>query len=263
MANVLITGARRGIGIDVARRLAARGHRVYATVHSVASIAPTLAALGPQTGRVLVEKLDILDAQDRAHAAGWEIDVLINNAAVGESGPLLEIDLDRVRRVFETNVYATLALTQGVVRSMIERNRSKQRGRVIFVGSMAGLIPAPFLAPYAATKFALEGLAFALRAELRPFGISVSMINAGAYDTGFNQENVERKYHWLGADSLYRDHLQSIHKAERDVVLKYQVANTASIARKIVHAADARWPCRRYAAPWWQWMGVPLMRALG
>ncbi|HUP93207.1 MAG TPA: SDR family NAD(P)-dependent oxidoreductase [Solimonas sp.] len=263
MATVLITGARRGIGLDVAQRLLARGHRVFATVHAEAELAPLRSSLAQFGERAQVEKLDITSAADRGRAAQWDIDVLINNAAVGESGPLLEIDLARVRQVFETNVYATLELTQVLVRRMIADGKRDGRGRVIFIGSMAGLIPTPFLAPYAMTKFALESVAFSLRAELKPFGIAVSMINAGAYATGFNAENVGRKYQWLDDKSLYRDHLDTIRRAEQDVVMRFEVKDTASIAKCIVHAAESPRPRKRYAAPWWQWLGVPFARRFG
>ena len=262
MARVLITGARRGIGLDVARRLAQRGHEVWATVHAGHEVPGLREALRDAGGQVHVEKLDITDAADRARAAAWDLDVLINNAAIGDSGPLLEIDVNRIRRVFETNLHATLELTQVVVRDMIARGKQDGRGRVILIGSMAGLIPTPFLAPYAMTKFALESLAYCLRAELKPFGIAVVQVNPGAYNTGFNQENIERKYDFVGPDSLYRDHLRQIKRAEGGV-LNFEVRDTAGIARKIVQAAEARRPRRRYAAPWWQWLSVPLARLMG
>lgn len=260
MATVLITGARRGIGFDVASRLAQRGHRVYATVHQATEVEPLRAALQAHGDTVRVEKLDITDAADRARAATWDIDALVNNAAIGDSGPLLEIDVNRIRAVFETNVHATLELTQRVVRSMIARKAP--RARVILIGSIAGLIPTPFLAPYAMTKFALESVAYALRAELKPFGIAVTMINPGAYATGFNAENIKRKAEWMAPDSLYRDLGKPIRRAEREI-LGFEVDNTAGIARKIVQAVEAARPRKRYAAPWWQWVAVPFARWLG
>jgi short-subunit dehydrogenase len=259
MARVLITGARRGIGFDVASRLAARGHPVYATAHAEASVPALREALRAHGERVQVEKLDITQPADRARAATWDVDVLINNAAIGDSGPLLEIDVDRIRRVFETNLHATLELTQAVVRAMIARGRG---GRVLLIGSMAGLIPTPFLAPYAMTKFAMESLAYCLRAELKPFGIRVVMINPGAYGTGFNRENIDRKKDWMPADSLYRGQGKAIGRAERGI-LTFEVGDTAGIARQIVRAVEARRPRKRYVAPWWQWLGVPFARLLG
>ena len=259
MATVLITGAKRGIGFDVARRLAGRGHRVFATVYAPAEVGPLQEALREFGDRVTVEKLDIRDAGDRAKAASWDVDVLVNNAAIGDSGPLLEIDVDRIRRTFETNVFATLELTQAMARAMVERGR---KGRVVLVGSMVGLVPMPYLAPYGMTKFALENVAYSLRAELAPFSIKVIMVNPGAYGTGFNKENIDRKYEWLSSDSRYRRHEKEVRKWEA-AVLKLEVRDTASIAKKIVQAVESPRPRKRYAAPWWQWIFVPFARWLG
>jgi short-subunit dehydrogenase len=260
MITTLITGARRGIGLDVAHRLAARGHTVYATVRREESVAPTREALRAHGDRVRVEKLDILDPADRARATAWDVDVLINNAALSESGPLLEMDVDAVRRVFETNLHATLELTQAVVRGMIARNR--RGARVILMGSVMGAIPTPYRAPYGMSKWALEDLAYSLRGELKPFGIAVVQINPGAYATGFNRESAERGRARMTPDSLYRPHEAEMRKPE-ETVQRLEVGDTASIAKQIVRAVEARRPRKRYVAPWWQWQLAPFLRALG
>lgn len=250
MASVLITGCRRGIGLDAAQRLIAKGHRVYATVHRQESVDEVKEKLGP---KAVVERLDITIPEDRAKAGEWWIDVLINNASVTDSGPLAEIDIDRVRDQFETNVFSALELTQVVLRQMIQRGN----GRVIFIGSLAGLIPAPYIAPYAMTKFALEGAASALSVELDPFNIDVTIVNPGPYDTGFNREMMEKKYSWLSIDSPYRDHMAAMRREDRMLRLLEQ-SDTASIAEKIVEAVEAERPKGRYAAPRWQRLAAPL-----
>lgn len=138
------------------------------------------------------------DAVDVNKVDDWDIDVLIKNAAIGDSGPLAEIDPQRVRAVFETNVFSTLRLTQKVVQKPIANGE----GIIIFMGSMAGIIPTPFYAPYAMTKFALESVAFSLRTELKPFGISVAIVNPGGYNTGFNEWFMQRKYEWMERTEL-------------------------------------------------------------
>jgi short-subunit dehydrogenase len=258
MANVLITGCRGGIGLDAAKRLASRGHNVYATVHSESSIEGTKASFGPNAGNVTVEKLDITSPADREKAGVWDIDVLINNAALGDSGPLAEIDMDRLKRPMEVNVFSALELTRRFIPSMA----AKKRGRIIFIGSIAGLIPTPFLAPYGMTKFALEGLAFALRTELKPFGIHVVMVNPGGYNTAFNQLNIGKKYGWIEKSVLYRDHMDYIKKAE-NMITGSELQSTASIANQIVKAVEDKRPKRRYVAPLRQWLAVPLIRELG
>ena len=258
MSKILITGCKGGIGLDTAKRLAARGHIVYATVHSESSIESTKASFGPNAGNVTVEKLDITSPADREKAGGWDIDVLINNAALGDSVPLAEIDLDRCRRTMEVNVFSALELTRRFIPAMA----AKKRGRIIFIGSMAGLMPTPFLAPYGMTKFTLESVAFALRTELKPLGINVVMVNPGGYNTEFNQKNIGKKYDWIEKSVLYKDHMDYIKKSE-NMIIRSELQSTASIAKQIVKAVEAKKPKRRYVAPLYQWWAIPLLREIG
>lgn len=183
------------------------------------------------------------------------IDVLINNAAIGDSGPLA--DIDRIKSTFETNLFATLKLTQLVIKKLIY----KGKGKVLFIGSIAGLIPMPFLAPYNMTKFALEGLVYALRNELKTLGINVIMINPGGYYTGFNQKNMMKKYEWMNLDSYTMEYLDIIRKEEKKLE-SIELKNTKSIAKKIVKAVQSEKPKKRYSAPFMQWLIVPIVRLL-
>lgn len=138
---------------------------------------------------------------------------------------------------------------------------SNGKGRVIFIGSMAGLIPMPFLAPYNMTKFALEGLVSALRNEVKSFGIKVIMINPGSYYTGFNQKNMMKKYEWMNLDNYSKHYLDQI-KKEENMIEKIELKKTHSIAKQIVKAVLKKNPKKRYAAPFWQWFGVPIIRMI-
>jgi short-subunit dehydrogenase len=256
--KILITGARGGIGLEVALQLAERGHNVIATVHRDESI-PLVEAAARESGVSLaVEKLDILDDEGRQRVAAYDIDVLINNAATGQSGALLEVPIDRLRKSFETNVIASIALSQQFARRMVERGS----GKIIFVGSLAGRLIIPFMGPYAMTKFALEGAVDSLRIELRPLGIKVCLIEPGAYATGFNEKMHATKYEWMETSSLYNDHLGYIRLFEK-ANLRVQSKRIHRIARLIVKATESRRPRARYIAPWWQGIGVTLLKLLG
>lgn len=255
MANVLITGCRDGIALDAAKRIAKKGHMVYATVHRAESIKSTKAAFLKDNLDAEVFKLDILDENDRLITKDLPIDILINNAAIGDSGPLSDINIDRIKKVFETNLYAALELTQLVLRDMIKKNA----GKIIFIGSMAGLIPMPYLAPYNMTKFALEGLVYALRNEIKPFGIDVVMINPGSYKTGFNQKNVMKKYEWMKINDYSKSYIKRIKKEEM-LIQASELSSTRSIAKKILKAVESEYPRKRYAAPFWQWISLPFLR---
>ena len=255
MKKILITGARGGIALDATKRLLDNGHTVYATVHfeyDVASLKEKLSSYGE---RAIVEKLDILDQDDREKVNQWDIDVLINNAAIGDSGPLAEIPIERVRDVIETNVIATLQITQNVLVQM----KKKRQGQVVFISSLAGMMPTPFLSPYALTKHALESITGSLRVELKSFGINVTSINPGGYNTGFNKKNIEKKYEWLDESSMPAAERKRM-KFEESFIYGFEMKSTTSIAKKVVKAVEARCPAKRYTAPWWQALGVFFIR---
>jgi short-subunit dehydrogenase len=190
--RIVITGAGSGFGRAASLSLAARGHDVIAAVHHAAEVHELRAEATARGVSLRVERLDLLSETDRDAARGWDVDVLVNNAAIGEGGPIAEIPLQRVRDVFEVNVFATLALTQALVPRMVARGR----GRVIFVSSIAGLTAGSYLGAYAASKHALEAIAEAMAGELAPHGVSVATLNPGPYATGFNERMVESLAQW-------------------------------------------------------------------
>lgn len=259
--TILITGAGTGIGRDAAFALAARGHRVIATTFSDAQ-ADALRTECSTSGRALeVFRLDITCAADRELIRPLALDVLINNAAVGESGSLAEVDIDIVRRSFEVNLFATLALTQEALRGMIAR----RRGTVLFVSSIAGRVPMPFLMPYSMTKFALSAAGAGLRAELDELGcgVNVSLVEPGAIHTGFNQSMTASKYAWMGPQSYFHARTARMKAREARVFGFLEARDTRSIVAQIVKAAEARRPRLRYVAPWIQGVGVRLARIFG
>tara|TARA_R110002126_G_scaffold155833_3_gene303101 strand:- start:123153 stop:123947 length:795 start_codon:yes stop_codon:yes gene_type:complete len=257
--TILITGAGTGIGRDSAIALAARGHRVIATTYSMDE-AEQLST--ESAGKIETFKLDITDAADRAIIAELDLDVLINNAAIGDSGSLAEVDIDRVRRTFEVNVFATLEISQIAIRKMIE----KKSGTLLFISSVAGRIPIPFLMPYSMTKFALSAAAAGLREEMDTLGkgINVSVIEPGAFHTGFNQSMLGKKYEWMEKQSFFSpEQIARLKKRESKEFKMLEEKTTRAIVNKIVQAAEADRPWLRYVAPWLQGFGVRMMRIFG
>jgi NAD(P)-dependent dehydrogenase (short-subunit alcohol dehydrogenase family) len=199
MKSVLITGAGSGLGRGTAIGLAKAGHRVFATTQlwsQATDLQKEVEKLGLGE-KVVVDKLDVLDERDVKHGMRWQFDTLLSNAGIGEGGPISEMPVDLIRRMFETNVFSSLAIAQRVARKFLE---SKMRGRIVFVSSMGGMLTAYGFGAYCASKHALEGVAAALRDELAPSGITVQTINPGAYDTGFNDRLADTTYHWHDDD---------------------------------------------------------------
>lgn len=170
MRSALVTGASSGIGAACALRLAASGWRVHAGVRREGD-APA------GTDEIL---LDVTDAGDIARAAEriGELDALVNNAGIAIAIPLEFIPLEELRRQLEINVIGQVAVTQAFLPHL-----RRSRGRIVFVGSIAGRSALPFLGAYAASKHALEALADTWRVELRPFGIEVSLVEPGTIRT--------------------------------------------------------------------------------
>jgi NAD(P)-dependent dehydrogenase (short-subunit alcohol dehydrogenase family) len=191
--NVMVTGAGSGFGKLTALALAERGHHVIATTET----AEQAAALRAEAPQLTVEKLDIT-TDDVRKVEGWDIDVLIDNAGAGQTGPMADVPLERVRHLFEVNVFGTLAVTQAVLKGMV----AKKSGRVIIMSSIAGVLSAPAFGPYAMTKHALEAMGKAMRAELAPLGIDVTLINPGPYLTGFNDRMADSMWEWFSDKSL-------------------------------------------------------------
>jgi NAD(P)-dependent dehydrogenase (short-subunit alcohol dehydrogenase family) len=193
--TILITGAGSGLGEGAAIGLARNGHDVIATAQiasQVAQLRRKVDELGLKNLRV--ERLDLLDAYDVATAHTWDIDVLFSNAGMGESGPVSEIPIDLVRRNFEVNVFAPLALAQGFIKTWVQ---AKKRGKIVFTSSMGGLFTPAGFGVYVSTKHALESIAEAMQQEVEPFGIKVQTINPGAYLTGYNETMADTAFRWL------------------------------------------------------------------
>jgi NAD(P)-dependent dehydrogenase (short-subunit alcohol dehydrogenase family) len=191
--TVLITGAGSGFGKLASLALADRGHQVIATTETD----DQADALRREAPQLTVERIDIT-TDDVSKASNWDLDVLINNAGAGQTGPMADVPIERVRRLFDVNVFGTLAMTQQALKRMVVRGR----GRIIIVSSIAGVLSAPTFGPYAMTKHALEAMGKAMRGELAPLGIDVTLLNPGPYRTGFNDRMAASMWEWFGDGSL-------------------------------------------------------------
>ncbi len=193
--TILITGAGSGLGKGTALGLAGNGHSVIATVQNWPQVSDLTAAAEEAGLRLEVTKLDLLDKDDhetviRKYAD--RVDILVNNAATGETGPIAEVPVERVRRVFEVNVFSTLEFTQPFARLFAERGR----GKIVFTSSIAGFTTFPFLGPYIASKHALEGVVQMMQQEMEGTGVQIATINPGPFRTGFNDRMYDTLDQW-------------------------------------------------------------------
>jgi len=248
MKNILITGCGSGLGREAAIKLACRGHYIYATTHTEEQ-AYKLNTLNQKYNLPLESfKLDLLCKEDRMKVMTIKIDILINNAAIGESGSAAEIEVNKYRNTFETNVFSPIELTQLVLKQMIPR----KEGRIIFISSLAGRSPIPFLSPYCATKFALEAIGPSLNKELKEIkdvNIPVILIEPGSYATGFNEKNVGKQFNWMKSGSYFKSNIKFLEKKQYEYFKLTESTNINSIVDKYIEAVEDKHPKERYIAP--------------
>lgn len=200
--RILITGATSGFGAGTAIGLAKAGHHVIAAGETWQQVVSLRELAADAEVELETIKLDLLSEIDLAHAATFEVDILVLNAGVQETGSLIDIPMELVRRSFDVNVFAHLDLAQRIVPQMIKR----KSGKVVWVSSQAGIYAPPFMGAYAATKHAIEALASTMKAELNLFGIGVATINPGLFRTGYNETGAETHRQW---DKLKDVHIPS------------------------------------------------------
>jgi NAD(P)-dependent dehydrogenase (short-subunit alcohol dehydrogenase family) len=243
--SVLITGASTGIGRAAALRLDGEGWRVFAGVRKE-SDRNALREAGSE--RLVPLILDVTDGGQIAAAAarvdeeaGGRLDGLVNNAGVAIPGPLETLDIDDFRRQIEVNLTAHVAVTQ----AMLPAIRSA-RGRIVFISSIGGRVAFPLTGAYHAAKFGIEAVGDAFRQELRPWGISVSIVEPGSIDTPI-WERGERTADEIGTpqrEALYGKAVQSYRKVVKDTAERGIPAERA--AKAIEHALGAGRPRARY-----------------
>jgi NAD(P)-dependent dehydrogenase (short-subunit alcohol dehydrogenase family) len=187
MSVWFITGASRGFGHDLTAAALSAGDQVIATARDPKALADAF----PDGGNALLALgLDVTSSADAHEAvrAGVDefgrIDVVVNNAGYGLFGAVEEISDDEVRAIFDTNVFGLL----NVARAVLPTLRAQKRGHLLNVGSSAGFAASAGRGAYAASKFAVEGLSEALRDELTPLGIHVTLVEPGSFRTSFLSE---------------------------------------------------------------------------
>jgi NAD(P)-dependent dehydrogenase (short-subunit alcohol dehydrogenase family) len=234
--GVLVTGASSGIGAAAAELLRERGFEVFGTSRRPEQ-------LGADAPGVRWVAMDICD-EDSVRRGVAEVlgdvprlDALVCNAGFGIFGSVEEVSIAAAKQQFETNFFGTLR----TLRAVIPHLREAGRGRIAIVGSLAGRAPIPFQAHYSASKAAVDALAVALRNELHPLGVTVSLIEPGDIDTPFNNG-----MDWgETGSSAYSDRIRRCEEVIRESLPK--APPPAVVARAIHRALSDRRPRVRYA----------------
>jgi NAD(P)-dependent dehydrogenase (short-subunit alcohol dehydrogenase family) len=243
---VLVTGASSGIGEACVRHLAGRGFNVFAGVRKQADAERIK---GDRVEPVMIDVVDgsVASAAEQIRAAVGNAGLagLVNNAGIAVAGPLEFIDIADFQRQLEVNVTGVLRTTQ----AMLPLIRLGSRGRIVNISSIGGRVAIPLVGPYAASKFALEGMSDSLRRELRPWGIHVALIEPGAVATPIWDKGVDQ------AVDLERDAPPEMRERYGELIDAVRRASEknrtdgvppSEVAEAVAHALTADKPKTRY-----------------
>lgn len=235
MPVVLITGCSSGIGRALADSFKSAGYDVWATARKADDVA-TLIKAGFSSRQLDVNDEDALvrlaDAIETAHGG---LDILINNAGYGAMGPLLDGGVEAMQRQFETNVFALIGVTRALF-PLLRRNR----GLVVNIGSVSGVLVTPFAGAYCASKAAVHALSDALRLELAPFGIGVMEVQPGAIASSFASNAGREAEQVLAQDSPWwplREQVRARARASQD-----RPTPASAFAQGLLKAVQQRTP---------------------
>ena len=266
---MLVTGASTGIGRATALRLSHNGYRVYAGVRKPEGgerlQAEASGELYPVQLDVTVQTdVDKVAARLEAELGAAGLYGLVNNAGIAVTAPLEHLPLDALRQQFEVNVFGVLSVTQACL-PLLRRTKGRIKGRTVMVSSVSGRVGLPLVGAYCASKFALEGLSDALRRELAPWGLPVSVVQPGQIATPIWQKSQRR------ADELAASMPPEAgeHYSEAIAKLRNQVERGGTkgisperVAAVVAKALASQRPRPRYAVGVDSRLGLALARLL-
>lgn len=243
--TVLITGASSGIGRAAAIRLAERGYTVIGASRRLERLAGMFADAENLGLRVFGVELDVNSDESVASVAPGlaaqfgGIHALVNNAGFGVWGPVETISDEELKAQFEANFFGAARMIRAFLPDMI----SRRTGRVINISSVLGRMGTPFNGAYVASKYALEGLSESLRAEVKPFGVRVCLVQPGLFATDF-QKNQLRAARADDPSLAYAPHIERYDRSHGK--FDRLAGDPARVARVIANVMDARNPALRH-----------------
>lgn len=252
--TVLITGASTGIGAACALELDRRGWQVFAgvrreedakTVQKKASDRLIPVMLDVTKSEQIEQAIQIVQAEIAKTSTGKSgLNGLVNNAGIAIGGPLEAVSDELLRKQFDVNVFGAIAVTRAAMPLL-----RQGRGRLVLMSSISGRFAAPFLAPYAMSKFALEAAGDALRGEVHPWGIRVSIVEPGCVQTPIWEKTNEKSKQFFAELSpemkeLYGQYTEIILEEIRKAATSAMPVDR--VTRAVVHALTARRPKLRY-----------------
>lgn len=231
MKKILITGATSGIMKELIKRIK-DDYLIYATTHTVKEL-KNIKKIYINDNNIECFKLDITNNKDLEKIKELEIDVFLSNAAINNSGSIINMDIDKVIDNYNVNVFSNIKLIQIVLKNMIK----KDSGKIIIISSISSLMPISFTGSYSSTKASLNNIAICLNKELKYItsNVKVTLILPGMYNTGFNKLMFDNKYN-IDFDNLFKEELEMIKLKENLILKLIEKNNLNSIIKQIEKA---------------------------
>lgn len=239
---VLITGASSGIGLEVALKLLNKGYTVYGAARRTELMKPIQESGGNIIPLDFYDEKSISSTINTIIQKEGHIDVLINNAGFGLGGAIETVSMEDAKKQFEVNVFGLAKITQQVLPYM----REQKKGRIINISSIAGLFSTPFMGWYHASKYSVEALSDALRLEVLPFNIKVSLIEPGFIKTDWGK---------IAADSILKSSEGTAYAEKGEKISSYyrktycqkkKITPPSSVADIIIKSVTTKNPKTRY-----------------
>jgi short-subunit dehydrogenase len=241
----LITGSSSGIGFEITLLLARNGYKTYATMRDINNASLLLESAKKEGLSVTPLEMDVNNDLEinsiikNVRDESGRIDILVNNAGYGLIGYFEDLQMEEIRKQFETNFFGILRVTQKIIPIM----RNQKSGTIVNISSGAGRVGFPGISAYVSTKFALEGFTESLYYELQPFGIKVIIIEPGVTKTNFFRNSI----YGQRAKSSDSNYSKDLAKISNNIEIMHQHAtNPQEVASVILEAIRLKEPNLRY-----------------
>ena len=248
---ILVTGASSGIGLACANALQAKGHTVYGSARDLKRLSGV--AFKPIELDVTSDT-SVKATVDQIIKAEGKLDVLVNNAGNGVTGPAYAMPVESAKQQFEVNFFGVVRMCSAVLPVMIEA----KQGLIINISSLAGLFGLPYQSMYAASKFAIEGYSESLRMELLNTGVKVTLINPGDFKSDFTQNRSKVPFP-LKNEALEKEYNAAVAAMEKDESVG---SDPALIGKTLCKIVDASSPKHRYLVGKFDQTMVPTLKKI-
>lgn len=239
--NILITGASSGIGYDVGLKLANLGYHVFLTTETDNQLQVLKEKINGKEN-IGAFRLDLTKKEDRKQLEDFDFDVLISNAAIDQGGSILDININKIRKCYDVNLFYNIDIIKIALKNMID----KKKGKIIVISSMLSNISLPFFGIYSSSKAALSNLSLSLKKELKIIdkNIKLKIVEPGIYKTGFNRFMIDNSM----AEKYYLFN-KSICDLEKELLNLVGKQKLDSISNKIIKAVKDNNNKAIYRAP--------------